>query len=46
MELLNHTLFALTNTFVFWAAWIIIPIVMEIIPSVHSVVVLVKRHRF
>lgn len=44
MELLNHTLFALTNTFVFWAAWIIIPIVMEIIPAVHSIIVLIKRH--
>jgi putative glycosyltransferase (exosortase G-associated) len=34
----------LLNSVVFWAAWIIIPIIMEIIPSVGSVVVLLKRH--
>ena len=26
------------NSFVFWAAWIIIPVIMEIIPSIGSIV--------
>jgi putative glycosyltransferase (exosortase G-associated) len=29
---------------VFWAAWIIIPVIMEIVPSLGSVLILVKRH--
>lgn len=39
MELINKFL----NSFLFWAAWIIIPVVMEIIPSIGSVVVLLKK---
>lgn len=35
---------SLMNSFVFWAAWIVIPILMEIIPSLGSVFVLVKKH--
>lgn len=31
------------NSFVFWGAWIIIPIVMEIIPSLGSLFLLLKR---
>lgn len=31
------------NSFIFWAAWIIIPVLMEIVPSVGSVIVLLKR---
>ena len=31
------------NSFVFWAAWIIIPVIMEIIPSIGSIVVLIKK---
>lgn len=31
------------NSFVFWGGWIIIPVLMEIIPSIGSVIVLVKR---
>lgn len=31
------------NPFVFWAAWIIIPVIMEIIPSIGSIVVLIKK---
>lgn len=34
------------NSFVFWAAWIIIPFVMEILPAFGSVFVLVKRLLF
>ena len=32
------------NSFLFWAAWIIIPVIMEIIPSLGSVLVLIKKH--
>lgn len=39
MGLINNFL----NSFLFWAAWIIIPVVMEIIPSIGSVVVLLKK---
>lgn len=31
------------NSFVFWAAWIIIPVIMEIVPSIGSVIVLLKK---
>lgn len=34
------------NSFLFWAAWIIIPVMMEIIPSLGSVLVLVKKRLF
>ncbi len=34
----------LFNSVVFWAAWIIIPVIMEIAPSVASVFLLLKRH--
>ncbi|MBO5484262.1 MAG: putative glycosyltransferase, exosortase G system-associated [Lachnospiraceae bacterium] len=39
MGLINKFL----NSFLFWAAWIIIPVVMEIVPSIGSVVVLLKK---
>lgn len=34
---------SLLNSFVFWSAWIIIPVIVEIIPSIASVFVLVRR---
>lgn len=34
------------NSFVFWSAWIIIPFVMEIVPSIGSVIVLIKKRLF
>ena len=34
---------SLLNSFVFWAAWIIIPIIMEIIPAFGSLFILLKR---
>ena len=34
---------SLLNSFVFWSAWIIIPVIVEIIPSIASVFVLIKR---
>lgn len=40
MELINR----FCNSFLFWAAWIIIPVLMEIIPSLGSVFVLIKKH--
>ena len=36
----------LLNSFVFWAAWIIIPVIMEILPSLGSVLILWKRKLF
>lgn len=36
----------LLNSFVFWAAWIVIPIIMEIVPALGSVFVLIKKHIF
>lgn len=35
-----HEFFA---SFIFWGAWIIIPVVMEIIPSLGSVFILLKK---
>ena len=42
MELINR----FCNAFLFWAAWIIIPVMMEIVPSLGSVFVLIKKHIF
>lgn len=39
------TIQTLLNSFVFWSAWIIIPILVEIIPSLGCVAMLVKRRR-
>lgn len=39
MGLINSFL----NSFLFWAAWLIIPVIMEIIPSIGSVAVLIKK---
>lgn len=40
MQIIN----SFVNSFVFWAAWIIIPVIMEIIPSIGSIFVLIKKH--
>lgn len=37
---------SLFNSFLFWAAWIIIPLIMEVIPSFGSLIVLWKRRLF
>ena len=34
---------AILNSFVFWGAWIIIPVLMEILPSLGSVMMLLRR---
>lgn len=34
----------LLNSVVFWAAWIIIPVLMEIVPALGSVLILLRRH--
>lgn len=39
MELINRFL----NSFLFWAAWIIIPLIMEIIPAIGSIFILLRR---
>ncbi len=31
------------NSFVFWAAWIVIPLIMEILPAIGSLLLLLKR---
>lgn len=45
MTMMHKLLASLAGSFVFWAAWIIIPIIMEIVPALGSVVLLVKRRR-
>lgn len=42
MDIINRVL----NSFVFWAAWIIIPLIMEIAPAVGSMFILQKRKAF
>ena len=37
---------SLLNSFMFWAAWIIIPVIMEIVPAIGSVFVLAKKKLF
>lgn len=41
MDILRRIL----NSFFFWSAWIIIPLIMEIIPAVGSVFMLIRRRR-
>lgn len=36
----------LMNSFLFWAAWIVIPVIMEIVPAIGSVIVLLKKMLF
>ncbi len=36
----------LVNSFVFWAAWIVIPLIMEVLPSIGSFFVLLRRILF
>jgi hypothetical protein len=31
------------NSFIFWGAWVIIPFIMEIIPSIGSAITLIKK---
>lgn len=33
----------IVNSFLFWGAWIIIPVIMEIIPAIGSLLLLIKR---
>ena len=33
------------NSFMFWGAWITIPVIMEIVPAIGSILVLRKRRR-
>lgn len=41
--MMHNILTTLGSSFIFWAAWIVIPIIMEIIPAFGSVVLLVRR---
>lgn len=40
---LSSALASLATSFVFWAAWIVIPLIMEIVPAFGGVVLLAKR---
>lgn len=42
MDIINRVL----NSFLFWAAWIIVPLIMEIAPAVGSMFILQKRKIF
>ncbi|MEY8391081.1 putative glycosyltransferase, exosortase G system-associated [Lachnospiraceae bacterium] len=42
MTIINHFF----NSILFWAAWIIIPLIMEVIPSLGSFLILVKKRLF
>ena len=42
MDIINRLL----NSFIFWAAWIIIPLIMEIAPAIGSMFILQKRKVF
>lgn len=39
MQIINE----FVNSFVFWSAWIIIPVIMEIVPAIGSICVLIKK---
>ena len=43
MSAASSVLSGLAGSFVFWAAWIVIPLIMEIVPALGSVILLVKR---
>lgn len=42
MDWINNFL----DSFLFWSAWIVIPILMEIVPSIGSVIILFKKRLF
>ncbi len=42
MDTINRIL----SSFIFWAAWILIPIIMEIVPAIGSIITLQKRRLF
>ena len=43
MGLASSLALAIFNSILFWAAWIIIPVIMEIIPAIVNVIVLARR---
>lgn len=43
MDILRSFFNSFLGSFIFWAAWIIIPVVMEVVPSIGSVFVLIKK---
>ena len=43
MSTVSSVLARLASSFIFWAAWIIIPLIMEIVPAIGSVALLVRR---
>lgn len=43
MSAVSSLLANIASSFVFWAAWIVIPLIMEIVPALGSVGLLVRR---
>ena len=43
MTTLHSILTALGSSFIFWAAWIVIPLIMEIVPAIGSLFLLARR---
>ena len=43
MSAIASVLRALGSSFIFWAAWIVIPVIMEIVPALGSCLLLVRR---
>lgn len=43
MSMLSSIASSLAGSLVFWAAWIIIPVIMEIVPALGSILLLAKR---
>lgn len=40
---MTHIMQIFHSSIIFWAAWVIIPIVMEIIPTIGNFVILIKK---
>lgn len=43
---MSNLLITLSRSFVFWFTWILIPLIMEIIPSIFGVLILIKKRIF
>lgn len=42
MEIINRIL----NSTIFWSGWVIIPVIMEIVPAIGSILILIKKRLF
>ena len=39
------TINSVLNSFLFWAAWIIIPFIMEMVPAIGNIFILFRKHK-